>query len=609
VQADDAREAGDAGDAANPGWRPARPSDICILLPARTSLHLLEPRLDAAGIPYRAETSSLVYTTREVRDLLMALRAVDDPSNQAALVATLRSPLYGCGDDDLLDYAVGAGGRWNIFADRPDSLPAEHPVIEGLDHLRELYDLRHWLAPSELLDRLVRDRRVLEQGYAGRAPRDLWRRVRFVVDQARAFADAGGGTLRDFIRWAALQTDDGARVVESVLPETDDDSVRILTIHGAKGLEFPITILSGLTTRPQIQRRGVKLAFPDGTDFAVAMRKDLATAEFERFTPVDEQMDLEEKLRLLYVGATRARDHLIVSVNRAASSGTFVRDRATYAELVWDVSSRAPHLWTAMAPTDPGSRPRRAAAAAPDPLTDLPVTELIAFDDWQPEVDRVLAAARMPRSLSATAIAQADHDPFPEPEVEAGLLKEPPDLELPAWQRGRYGTAIGRAVHGVLQTIDLATGAGLDDAVAAQAAAEGVSGQESRIAALVRSALAAPTVREAVASGAYWRESYVATTIGDRIVEGYVDLVHRRPDGLVVVDYKTDAVRSDAELETKAARYRLQGATYAHAIAAVTGEAVAEVVFVFCGIEGAREVRVADLDAARARVVEVASAR
>ena len=89
---------------------------------------------------------------------------------------------------------------------------------------------------------------MLEVGFAHGRPRDLWRRVRFVVEQARAFAEAEGGSLRDFLAWADLQGSEGARVVETVLPETDDDAVRILTIHGAKGLEFPITIVSGMTT-------------------------------------------------------------------------------------------------------------------------------------------------------------------------------------------------------------------------------------------------------------------------------------------------------------------------------------------------------------------------
>ena len=87
-----------------------RLGDIAVLVPARTSLPHLEDALDAAGIPYRAEASSLVYQAREVRDLLTAARAADDPSDTLALVAALRSPLFGCGDDDLWTWQQ-AGGR------------------------------------------------------------------------------------------------------------------------------------------------------------------------------------------------------------------------------------------------------------------------------------------------------------------------------------------------------------------------------------------------------------------------------------------------------------------------------------------------------------------
>src|SRR5262249_31937188 len=86
--------------------RAARLGDICILLPARTSLPYLERALDDAGIPYRAETSSLVYASREVRELLAALRAIDDPSDSLSLTTALRSSLFGCGDDDLFEYHV-----------------------------------------------------------------------------------------------------------------------------------------------------------------------------------------------------------------------------------------------------------------------------------------------------------------------------------------------------------------------------------------------------------------------------------------------------------------------------------------------------------------------
>ena len=67
-----------------------------------------------------------------------------------------------------------------------------------------------------------------------------------MVDQARAFVEAGGASLAEFLAWTALQVDEGAAAVETVVPEPDDDAVRILTVHGAKGLEFPVVVLAGL---------------------------------------------------------------------------------------------------------------------------------------------------------------------------------------------------------------------------------------------------------------------------------------------------------------------------------------------------------------------------
>jgi ATP-dependent exoDNAse (exonuclease V) beta subunit len=146
------------------------------------------------------------------------------------------------------------------------------------------------------------------------------RRLRFVLDQCRAWEEAGGRTLRDYLRWAAGQSAEGARVVETVLPESDDDAVRILTIHGAKGLEFPIVVLSGLTTELRSWNRGVQVRFPADGAWAVKLRKGVSTADFDRTQPLDEQMDHNERLRLLYVATTRARDHLVVSTARPCSS-------------------------------------------------------------------------------------------------------------------------------------------------------------------------------------------------------------------------------------------------------------------------------------------------
>ena len=104
-------------------WRPAGWSDVAVLLPARTSLRALERALERDGIPYRAETSSLVYGTGEIRDLLMVARAVEDPTDSLAVVAALRTAAFGCGDDDLYVWRHGHGGRWDHQRPLPDGAP------------------------------------------------------------------------------------------------------------------------------------------------------------------------------------------------------------------------------------------------------------------------------------------------------------------------------------------------------------------------------------------------------------------------------------------------------------------------------------------------------
>ena len=225
--------------------RPATLEDIAILIPTRTGLANLQDAFESAGLPYRLESSSLIYDTIEVHELLTVLRAIDDPTDQVSIVAALRSSSFGCGDDDLLEYRQ-AHGSWDYRNVTPDELAPSHPVVIGMAGLRELHAQRWWQDVSGLIGLVVQERKLLELGLDEGRPRDVWRRLRFVADQARQFTDAYGGDLRRYLAWVELQQRDDVRAVEVVLPESDDDAVRILTVHGAKGLEFPIVFLTGL---------------------------------------------------------------------------------------------------------------------------------------------------------------------------------------------------------------------------------------------------------------------------------------------------------------------------------------------------------------------------
>jgi ATP-dependent exoDNAse (exonuclease V) beta subunit len=564
------------------GWRPATARDVCILVPARTSLPFLERALGAAGVPYRAETSSLVYSTREVRDVLAVARAIDDPTDQLALLTALRTTVFGCGDDDLFAWHE-LGGRWDHQARCPEGVDPGHPVAAAMAWLAGMHRARTWMAPSAVLDAIVRERRVLEVAFAGPRPQDLLRRLRFVVDQARAWEESAGGSLREYLAWVARQSAPTSRVVETVLPETDEESVRIMTVHAAKGLEFPVVALSGMTSRPSGRQPGVRVFWTDG-GWEAKLAKGVATQQYDEVLPLQELLDAEERRRLLYVAATRARDHLLVSVHRAERNG----GEPTLAELVWDAVPKEGGYYE-----DRGSRRPAPSGARPAPA---PTAALPDRTTWEAERAAAMASAsrrlttsatRLAEEIAARAVVDAPGDP--------GLAKDAPDLELPAWQKGRYGTSIGRAVHAVLQVVDLATGAGLAEAAAAQAAAEEVLGRESLVASLARAALGSEVVRDA-ATRAHWREVYVGAPVGEAVVEGYIDLLVRGDDGLVIVDYKTDAVRDEADLAAKVTRYRPQLAAYAAATEAAVGERVAAAVLLFLSPSGARAVAVPGLD-------------
>ena len=553
------------------GWRAARPEDIAILVPTRTSLPILMAALRDRGVEFRAETGTLVYETQELRDLLAILRAVAHGSDAVALVAALRSPILACGDDDLVTYHH-AGGRWDLEALRPE-LPDDHPVIAAMHYLAGLRAERWWTSPSGMLERVVADRAVLALALGTPRARDVWRRVRFLIDQARLYEASQSGDLVGFVAWADLQRSGAARVHEPLLPEADDHAVRIMTIHGAKGLEFPITVLSGLTTQLGRRRPGLQIHWNEDA-VELSTKKGVQTAAFDRRADLEAEMDDEEKLRLFYVACTRARDHLVVAMHHIEGTKSF-------AQIAWDTTQSAPQSsWRALpAEGEPVCLPSASAIAVAD------VTNLAARSEWITRRTTLLATGLAMRTHSATELRRTAGSTQSATFRPAGATDgDDPDGDdgREGWRRGRAATAFGRAVHAVLQAVDLATGRDLDALAAVAAEIEGLADHADEVAAAVRSVLDAHIVGQA-AVGESFREMYVAAPVEDRVIEGYIDLLVRTPEGLVVVDYKTDAVASETAIESLVEEYRLQLAAYALAVEVTTGQPVVAGVLVFTG--------------------------
>ena len=562
-------------------YRPVGYSDVCILMPTRTGIRELERGLEGRNIPYRLESASLIFETQEVRDLLNCLRAIDDPANQVATVAALRSPAFGCSDVDLLRHHEG-GGSFNCL-EQPEGR-REGPVAEGLSALRRYHEERGWSSTGALIDYFVRERGLMEAAVGHPRMREQWRRYRFLVEQARQFAAAGGSSLRAFVEWVEEQISERARVTEAPVPESDEEAVRVMTVHAAKGLEFPVVILTGINSPPRNRPGRVVFDRQAGSAEVGIGPSDgrFGTPGFEDLSNREQLMSEAEHIRLMYVAATRARDHLVVSLRRKADAS----GRNSAAGRISEYMAESPELWTPVQlqdlpdamPTEPGGDYGAGDAAA------APVEHTVAARDrWVAERDALFRELGRPASAAATSLGRKRRD-------EEGD-KEEQETEEPS-RRGRAGTAIGRAVHAVLQAIDLASGDGVDARARAQAVAEGIPSREAEVARLSRVAVESDIVKRAVASGRLWREVPVAMPMGGGSLHGFIDLLFEESGGLVVVDYKTDSV-SAADAPEAVQRYRLQGGAYAYAIGQLTGKPVKEVVFLY--LQPRSEERLTDL--------------
>ena len=560
--------------------RAARASDICILIPTRTNLRRLERALEAERIPYRIESGELIVMTQEVRDLISCLRAIDDPSDEVALVAALRSPAYGCSDPELLLWRE-QGGRFNF--ERPGTGTGAR-VAAAMTDLHGFHLRRHELSVPALVEDFIERRMLVAASFGNLRPRESWRRQRYVSRRARDFAATGRATLRAFVDWMEGLEREQFRDVSAATGETDEDAVRLLTIHGAKGLEFPIVIMTGWGS---VKRFDKTEAVADRIDGKLEVGVgDWKTAGYDSATDRERSLDEAEALRLTYVAATRPKDHLVLSLHRRASSKQYPQAEQ-FAETIQNEGLGVPVDFAVLGPAS------ELPATAPDFST--PEQQAATEEAWIRNRRELVEALGSIRIVSATGLAKAGADEGAE--------------DVAAFRRGRAGTSLGRAVHAVLQTIDLATLAGLDDLASAQAAAEGITSRTEDIAAAVRSAAASDPVRRALAGGRFWREVPLGGSLEGHLLEGFADLLYEEDGALRVVDYKTDDVPTSA-IDRRLERYRLQGGVYAVLVELATGRRVAGVDFVFTSAGETRAV--SDLDgvraAVRARLGELATA-
>jgi ATP-dependent helicase/nuclease subunit A len=521
----------------------------------------LERALVKAGVPYRVESGSLIYRTQEVRDLVNCLTAIDDPADEVAVVAALRCPAFACSDIDLARHR--AGGRRFSYHHR-DIESWDGPVGEGLRALAGFHKTRHNESLAALVERFVLARGTIETGILDQRDRNSFRRARFMIERARAFEAAGPESLRAFVAWLENQSEAAIMDNEGASVDDDEDAVRVLTIHGAKGLEFPIVLLAGLSAAPRFEPAVYSADFT-GERVAVCIGRKTANqrfvlGDFGALNAAEDAHTNAEFDRVLYVAATRARDHLVVSLY--------------HGKLARDCAAR-----------------RLTGAGARDLAPQLDVADVVtlgdvsALDGLEIEIPAGLSEANFGAQREALLVAAKTRDYTSATAVVQERKKETTDDTEP-WARGRGGTRLGRAVHAAIQSLPLDADDGTIAAFArAQAVAEAIPYRTRDVERLVRWVVRESSAwQRARGATRAMREVPFAMETGGKVLEGFIDLVLQTPDGIEIVDWKTDQIPKDKVAE-RLREYEPQAGLYVYGLESATGARVTRVTYVFASAE------------------------
>ena len=304
----------DTSEGGEPTARPLQLGDIAILLRSLSDVALYEEAFREYGLDYYLAGGHAFYAQQEIYDVLHLLRAIASPIDDLSLAGVLRSPMFALADETLFWLAEQGGSLGGgLFGDElPDQLsPAERAkTVRAATTLGDLRQQKDQLLVAELLSAAIAatgyDATLLTEFLGQRK----WANVQKLIEQARTLDRTRPGDLHGFVTQLSEFV---LRAPKEPLAATrgEGDVIRIMTIHYAKGLEFPLVVVPDLD-RPNFPGSRQPVFDEElGPLVPAPEKKDLVGWDLHRFT--EQEQEREERKRLLYVACTRAADYLMLS--------------------------------------------------------------------------------------------------------------------------------------------------------------------------------------------------------------------------------------------------------------------------------------------------------
>ncbi len=585
-------------------WRAVQPRDIAILFSRRTNSLMYERQLAAHGVPYYVLAGTGFFNQQEVFDMLNALRAVDNPFDDIAFFGALRSGMFGLDDNTLMHIAgnfpppylpsmAGSDMACVPPGSQRRSLQFAVELLGSLHRKKDAVDI------GELAEQLLREtgyEAVLLSQFEGR--RRLGN-VRKLVEMGRE-ASAGGMALAEFI----AQTDEiivhENRYEQAAVVGEQENVVRIMTIHKAKGLEFPVVFVPDLNS----QRRGHKGMLLSRLDWGLTLKLEADSKDdenggdeklplsFRLAKKLEDRDQINEDVRAMYVAATRHKDFLVfVGANWRTKDGEFCKGNNPLKEIDHSIGitdaigaerniAYAGGRFTAavklMSPKSPAHRGGK---------KNLPMQK--ASDGQSLAAEMIAAARKAPAppllgplnpeagsvQLAVTALGDFEHCPM--------LYRWRYDLRAPTHTpAGKLAAGdsidpltLGTLYHRCMELLDVDSPqpaetllrlAAADMHIEDAAPVFSLAGQLGDILEKFRSHPLRDELRQAKQT---FRELDFVLNCGPATLRGQIDLIFQDHSGRWhIVDYKSDRL-DPADIAAHAERYRLQMLLYCLAAA------------------------------------------
>jgi ATP-dependent helicase/nuclease subunit A len=581
---------------------------ICVLfrrLSSFTEPDITRPyvrALEARGVPHLLVGGKSFHIREEVETLRTAFAAVEWPSDELSILGTIRGALFGLDDELIFAYKHRYGRLHPLRLPQGPVTDSVSPVVEALTSLRTLHLRRNSRPVADTISDLLDEGRAHAALVLRPSGEQALANVLYIAELARQYEAEGAVSFRGFVELFNQEAEE-ASTGEAPILEDMTDGVRLLSVHKAKGLEFPVVVLADLTG---------KLALPRASRY-IDTNRSLCAVRLAGWTPSDLRLneplelarDAAEGVRLAYVAATRARDLLVIPAvgdQPYSNSWTGPLDSAIYPEIpTRRASTIAPGcppfkldsvlkrpadnpatpstnvrpglhsfgkysiLWWDPSALGLGVEPpfgvRREDFIAKDVARNVVEEGLRVHGEWFVSREAALRNGTRPsmtvRSVIEVATASAD------------LSSDIDVVDISSARSRPHGARFGTLVHAVLASVSFkASRDDIEHLVALFARIFGASlDEQSEAGTLVARALQHPLLCRAHDSdirGQCRRETPIIYSMSGELIEGIVDLAFEEADGWTVVDFKTDSTKRNA-------RDHRQLALYSRAVQEATG--------------------------------------